>query len=367
MKILYDHQTFSIQKYGGISRYYFELINRICVFQDINTQLSLKYSNNYYIEDANFSNHKGFLKNQEFRGKERLLLNLNGHYTKSILKKGNFDIFHPTYFCPYFLPHIGTKPFVLTVYDMVHEIFPQIVTKKDKTAEWKKVIAQKATKIIAISSNTKKDLINLYNIDSAKISVIHLGSSLRVETKNKTIKKNIPERYLLFVGARDRYKNFNRFLKAITTLLQNDNTLNLICVGGGNFCSEEIKLLEILKINSKVFQFFVNDTELVYLYKNALAFIFPSLYEGFGIPILESFECGCPLILSNTSSFPEIAGDSAVYFDPTDEISIKNAVEKVIYDNELREILISSGYNQAMKFSWDRTAIETEALYRSIL
>ena len=106
---------------------------------------------------------------------------------------------------------------------------------------------------------------------------------------------------------------------------------------------------------------------MAYFYQNALAFIFPSLYEGFGIPVLESFACGCPLLCSNVSSLPEVAGNAACYFDPYSEESIRDAVVKLLDDSNFREELIDKGYEQLKKFSWKQTSEETKKIYESVL
>jgi len=177
----------------------------------------------------------------------------------------------------------------------------------------------------------------------------------------------LPKKYILFVGSRSGYKNFNLFVEAITPLLVKDNELKLVCVGGGNFKEIENEKFKRLNIINKIYQYSVNDDILTYLYKKAVAFIFPSLYEGFGIPILEAFSCGCPVIASNTSSLPEVAGDAAVYFDPTDKLSMLNSIQKVIYNDELKKQLINKGIERVKEFTWEKTAEKTKMLYEEIL
>ncbi len=140
-----------------------------------------------------------------------------------------------------------------------------------------------------------------------------------------------------------------------------------MCTGGGKFSNYEIEQFKELGISKQVLQFNLDDDSLAYFYKNALAFIFPSLYEGFGIPVLESFACGCPVVCSNVSSLPEIAGEAACYFDPYSEESIKNSVVKILTDSNLREELINKGYEQLKKFSWQKTAEQTKKIYESVL
>ncbi|NUN22749.1 MAG: glycosyltransferase family 4 protein [Candidatus Jettenia caeni] len=369
MKILYDHQIFVFQDYGGISRYFYELTNVFHKQKDIYFDLPLLYSNNQYVKKADYLKCKSFLEAKNFRGKIRLLNFIHKHLEKKFLCKKGFDIFHPTYYDPYFLKYVGDKPFVLTIYDMVYELFPQIFSPRDKTSVHKKLLASKATKIIAISENTKNDIIKLFGIKEDKIEVIYLGNPLCVDAmKEETATSSeLPQRYLLFVGNRRVYKNFDIFIESISPLLKDDNSLYLICAGGGKFTSSEIANLEKSGVINKVTQCSFDDNILAQLYKNALAFIFPSLYEGFGIPILEAFSCGCPVVTSNISSLPEVAGDAAEYFDPTDKISILSIVKKVIDDHDLRSKLKYKGYERLKNFSWEKTANQTKMLYKSIL
>jgi len=366
MKILYDHQIFTSQKYGGISRYFYELVRELDDVSDLQYEIPLLVSNNHYISDKKFVDYIDLLPNKNFRGKNRVFRILNKPSNILKLKQQKFDVFHPTYYDPYFLKFIGKKPFVLTVYDMIHEKFSEMFPATDKTTEKKRLLVEKATKIIAISESTKKDLIEIFGTDESKIEVVYLGNSMFPKSDIK-LGFDIPKKYLFFVGSRGLYKNFERFIKSISELLNQDNELFVLCAGGGKFSSSEMQLLTELGISKQVLQYNLDDDSLAYFYKNALAFIFPSLYEGFGIPVLESFACGCPLLCSNLSSLPEVTGEAACYFDPYSEESIKNAVIQVLDNTNLREDLIKNGYEQLNKFSWKETAEETKKIYESVL
>ena len=335
MKILYDHQIFTSQKYGGISRYFYELIKLIEFEKDESIQVttSCLLSNNHYITNKDCVNHINFISRNEFRGKIRIMSLINTSNSILKLRKQSFDIFHPTYYDDYFLKHIGNKPYVVTVHDMIHEKFSNLFPKNDKTSFKKRKIVTSASKIIAISENTKKDLIELFKIQESKIEVIYHGNSLSINNidKNKMLKIELPKKYILFVGERGGYKNFFRFINSTNKLLNEDKDLTIVCVGGRKFTETELLLLKTLKNSNRILRFDLNDQQLIYFYSNALAFVFPSLYEGLGIPILEAFACKCPLICSNTGSFPEIAHNAAEYFDPYDNDSIYNSIKKVIY------------------------------------
>lgn len=392
MKVIFDHQVFSWQVYGGISRYFYELMNQFHENKSIVFDLPIRYSNNDYLKNSNFLQNKNifnlrnatfetFLPGMKFTGKRKLFNFLQkAHLLKTVdiysenqsltidrLASRNYDIFHPTYYDPYFLEYIGTRPFVLTIYDMIHELKPEMFSDDEKITEWKRILANKADAIIAISENTKNDIMKIYGIHSNKIKVIHLGMSLKPISKILKLDFEIPKKYILYIGDRWTYKNFKFFIESVPPILKNDKDLFIVCGGGRSFDKEEIKLFQRLDCTGRILHYSINDDLLSYLYKNALAFVFPSLYEGFGIPVLEAFSCGCPVVLSDTSSFPEIACDAAEYFDPIKKESLQKAINKVIYNNDLRMELIKKGFERVKNFTWHKTASETAELYESLL
>lgn len=364
MKILYDHQIFNKQIYGGISRYFYNLMNQFYKIKSVNFNLTSIYSHNDYLNNAEFKNVLSFLENKKFKGRDRLLrylLNLNKLNSIANLKLGHFDIFHPTEYGTYFLDYIQDKPFILTVYDMIHEIYDK---KALDYINRKKLLIKKAAKIIAISEHTKQDILHFIDVLPEKIEVVHLASSFNnIQTK----KIDLPNKFLLFVGNRGWYKNFNFFLESIKDLLIKKNNLFLICAGGQAFNNLEMKFIVKNNLQNKVLHFNLTDNQLAYTYSKALAFIFPSLYEGFGIPILEAFSCGCPVLLSNRSCFPEIAQDAAFYFDPQNSESIIGTINKIIIDKKLRSEKIEKGFKRLKDFSWQKVATQTEKVYKSIL
>jgi glycosyltransferase involved in cell wall biosynthesis len=366
VSVFYDHQTFSQQEYGGISRYFCELIKGVDQTADSKVYLSLLFSNNIHLREAGLKAYPFFSK-RDFPKKAEILYRLNQVYNLLDLQRVSYDIFHATNYDPYFIPHLKSKPFVVTFYDAIHERFggkykelsdvTQIISNKKKLAE-------QATAVIAISESTKKDLVELLDVDPTKIHVVHLGSSFNTIVENTP--PNLRSPYILYVGKRDAYKNFTKFLNAVGPILKKYK-MTLICAGGGIFTADEQAFIQSLHLESYVTNERINDIILQGLYKSACAFVFPSLYEGFGIPVLEAMACDCPCVLSNTSSLPEVAGDAAIYFDPYDEESIAESVELVISDDTLRKSLITKGRQRLMQFSWDRTAAQTVAVYEQCL
>ena len=366
MKIIYDHQTFTQQDYGGISRYFYELI-KYGNFDDENVlELCLKFSNNIYIENNDISSHIPFLNKIDFRGKRRLQNLINQYFTSSSIKKNNFDVFHPTYYDTYFLKNLKNRKFTVTFLDMIHEKFvskyPELGNDK-KIFNQKKELIHKAPKVIAISESTKKDLIEIYGVDPNKIDVIHLGNSFNANTESK--EPIISKPYLLFVGSRNGYKNFSFCLEAIHKNLKINN-ICFVCAGGGAFNNEEIAFINHLGMNDLVFQYSITDQILANLYKHSIAFVFPSLYEGFGIPVLEAFACNTPCLLSNGGSLPEVGGDAAIYYDPLNADLINKSINLIIDNNIFRNTLIQSGKQRLNKFSWENTYSNTIKFYKSL-
>jgi glycosyltransferase involved in cell wall biosynthesis len=364
LRIYYDSQIFSWQDYGGISRYYTELIRELSGLNYIHVDFNIRYSNNYYLNNNRLFNNKKILPNRYFYGKYTMVGLINRIFEIPAISRKYYDIFHPTYYDPYFLKWIGNKPFVLTIYDMIHERFEEVRAADRQTSERKRVLARRARRVIAISENTKNDIVRYFGIEPDKIDVIHIGVSAQPD-KSESDGKSLPPRYILYVGDRKRYKNFQRFIRSVASILLEDETLEVVCAGGGIFTPEEVFLFNQFGVSGKIHQYSIPDKALWALYQNARAFIFPSLYEGFGIPVLEAFACGCPVVLSNTSSLPEIARDAAWYFDPEDEASIKNAVLKVVYDDDLRKNLIIKGYGRITDFSWKKIGQLTIKTYQS--
>ncbi|MBP9120702.1 MAG: glycosyltransferase family 4 protein [Ignavibacterium sp.] len=367
MKVLYDHQCFVQQQFGGVSRYHYQLIKGLNKLDDVEPKLSLKYSNNFYITEDKSFGVKKFFPNNNFYFKRTILDFINRSSTIPDLKQGDYDIFHPTYFNPYFLNYLNNKPFILTVYDSIHEKYPEIINAIDKTLEHKKLLLSKANLIIAISESTKNDLIQIYNIPAEKIEVTYLAASINKSQASINQEENLPEKYILFVGNRDFYKNFNNFILSVEPLLKEHKDLFLICSGGSLFTNEEKKFFHSKELENKILHKGADDFTLATLYSNALAFIFPTLYEGFGIPALEAMNCDCPVIMSNTSSLPEVGGEAAIYFDPNNIDDMREKIKLVIINKDLRNEIILKAKSQRQKFSFEKTAIKTLEVYKRLL
>lgn len=369
MKILLDPQIFDQQTYGGISRYYTEIFSILSKKKDIEVVLPIYSSDNAYVKktDLLVRNKSLYLLYDVlafFKISTRSLRRKNSEkLLNRAFQDNNFDVFVPTYYNPYFLDRINGKPFVLTVYDMIHELLPQYFEQDSfKVFERKLQLLEKATKIIAVSNNTKKDIIKVYpQIDTDKIVVIYHGSSIKIDP---TINVDLPRNYILYVGARPNYKNFEFLVKSAAPLLKNDPNLVLIAAGGGKFNDEETTFIKKLGVEKQIIQRYFKEEELGHYYKNAKCFVFPSLYEGFGIPVLESMACGCPIILSKHGSFPEVAGDAGIYFDSDSEEDLREKIQMLLCDDQLRKQYAEKGLEHVKKFDWKVAAEQCLQVYR---
>jgi glycosyltransferase involved in cell wall biosynthesis len=358
MKILYDHQIFSWQKHGGISRYFVELFHRLPKYEAVIITSVLFTENEHFV---NIKYHKilkiiekiigPFLK--PFVAKTYTLLNIMFR---------NYDVYHPTQH-DYSYIRYCKKPYVVTVYDMTAEIFPQYFVGSKKSDL--KLICEKANHIIAISETTKNDIVKLFCIAPERISTIYLAGSIN---KQVSCSKNqvCLSKQLLFVGYRSHYKNFAIVLQLLRYLIGKKHQLSLLCVGGNGFNSDELSLIKQLNLKEVVNQKQLSENGLAAAYQNSLALIYPSFYEGFGLPIIEAMSFQCPLIVSDIPVFREIARNAALFFDPHNPKEAAEKVEEVLIDHQLRKRLVNLGKMRAADFSWEKTAQETAKIYRMV-
>jgi glycosyltransferase involved in cell wall biosynthesis len=247
---------------------------------------------------------------------------------------------------------------------MITELYyEEMLNYKSYSTEKKKSI-DNSDHIICISENTKKDLMKIFNVNEKKISVVYLGTNL---TEKGNIELCKDKNFILYVGSRRNYKNFKTLIKAYSISKKIKKDLKLIFFGGERYSSTDANLIESHNLEKKNIKFISGDNSLLQsYYMNASLFIYPSLYEGFGLPILEAMINSCPVACSNTSSLPEIAGNAAEYFNPKNPEDICEKMEKIIYDNNLSKELISKGLIQSKKFSWKKCAEETLDVYKKI-
>lgn len=274
---------------------------------------------------------------------------------------GEVDLFH----CWDYLIAPSNKPRVVTIHDVTPVLFPESHTKKIKK-NFHDVIARiKTEKIFVLtdSENTKKDLVKHLKISDTQIQAVYLGGSFEQEAKREIErKKDAGNRYLLCVGTREPRKNLKTVIVAFNKVVNKIPDLKLLIAGKFGWGKEDLQLEKNVKILG-----LVEDSVLIDLYKNAVCLLYPSFYEGFGLPVLDAMSLGCPVVTSSVSSLPEIGGEAVVYVNPKSVEEIANAILRITGNEDLRNHYIKKGLEQAKKFSWQKCAKETRERYEKII
>ena len=363
LSVYYDYQILLAQRYGGISRYTYELDSRLPKFGG-QPEINCLHNHNYYFRDrlglVDMSDRNKFMRLAELGA----FFYANKLRTFFDLKRKKYDIVHPTY---YYASKPSCGKFIVTVHDMTHEKYSGTYNVNHRVIAAKKKIIRQADRIIAVSENTKRDILEYFpEVNGEKISVVYHGASMSARNSPAKIFQPMSSRdYILFVGMRGMYKNFARFFEAVRPILNAHKDLHVFCAGGGAFTAQEHEMFG--EYAGRIFQGGLNDEELASAYSNALCFVFPSEYEGFGIPLLEAFACECPVVCSSSSSLPEVAGDASEYFDPLNVDEMSSKIQSVVNDASLRGRLRIKGRERLKLFDWDKTARETLACYKEAL
>lgn len=374
MRIAYDPQIFFIQKFGGVSRYFVELAKGMkecgeeaAIFAPLGWNSHLEFAKFSVFQASRLAEIYSKLPQRITRG--RYLYDFFGvrPEIRARISKWKPDVVHETYYYPKRLGPRGI-PTVLTVYDMIHEIMPDHFELSNPTRVHKKKAIANADAIICISHSTARDLHELLGVPYSKISVIHLGCDFPATLNISNAEHSTREKpYLLYVGARSGYKNFAGFIEAFAASESLKSDFDLIAFGGGSFTEDETVTIRDFGLATVVRHVSGDDRVLANLYANAHAFVYPSNYEGFGLPPLEAMAHGCPVISSNTSSMPEVIGEAGCFFDPNSIESITEALIDVSYNDSARSQLIAKGTERVRLFSWQSCAAETLQVYRALL
>lgn len=366
MKVLFDHQIFCIQRYGGASRYYTELLKQLP--REV-WDTTIRFSFNEHLKQANLMGFSLPVPRKYVKGLSSLLDYVNRPYTKYVLNKGSYDVFHQTHFGGWCLKSlVNGKSMVTTFHDMNHvrfaHLYQEVGINPEAIVSQQRASIARSNKIIAVSQYTKNDLVEFWNIDPANIQVIHHGIESKTADQLESLRV-LEYPYVLFVGERQMFKNFNRFAQAMHLVMEKHPFLRMVCTGK-TFNLSEIELLTKLGILDRMVHIEANEQLLKRLYRDAELFVFPSLSEGFGMPILEAMVQGCPVALSRASCFPEVAGGAGVYFDPLQVEDMSLVIETVLEDESLRKQIVKLGYERTNYFSWASTAESHMNLYTEL-
>lgn len=367
MKVGFDYQIFALQVYGGISRYYVSLAEELMLMGQ-SPKIFAPFHCNEYLSSTSAQIVEGERVAKRNSKLMRLTLPVNHFMSNKKINSWSPDIVHETYFSMFKAPR-RSCPTVLTVYDMVHEKFPEEFSKWGNISVRKRSAVERADHVICISESTRNDLIQAFDVDESKVSVVYLGFDTFTEVSVRTDSLESSRRpYLLFVGNRAGYKNFHGFLRAFALSPALKVDYDIACFGGGAFTVAEKELIHSVGLSEdRVRHQGGSDKVLGDLYSQAAAFVYPSMYEGFGLPPLEAMAKGCPVIVSRSSSMPEVVGDAGCYFDPHSIEEMSAAMEKVVFSPSLRQSMVSAGYNRLQKFSWASCAEKTMDVYTQVV
>ncbi len=372
MKVLFDSQIFCLQRFGGVSRYFASLAQEMLALPGVEPRIVAPFHMNTHLEPLQSGLVEG--RKVEWGTGARVFTQLAG-ILPGAWRAHRFkpDVLHRTYYHSSFASFAEGRN-VVTVFDMIHEKHPQDFQAGGMLARMKARAVARADHVICISEHTRRDLLDLYDIPLERVSVTHLG----YENLARLVPSASPESfrthvlgsdspYVLYVGKRGGYKNFAGLIRAYGASQWLREHFKLLCFGGGPWSAADRSLTDEARVTKQVHHVDGSDTVLADCYRNAELFVYPSLYEGFGLPPLEAMSLDCPVACSNTSSIPEVVGDAAVSFDPHDAASIREALETVLSSSSARAQLVQRGRQRKTRFSWRKCAEETIEAYRAAL
>ena len=357
-----DGNEANVKQRVGIGEYAFKLLSQFEKFQISN------FKSQIYLKNEPISDMPIGRENWKYRvvGPKKLWTQLALPFDLFAHSPRPNVFFSPTHYAPRFSP----VPTAISIMDLSFIHFPELFKKRDlyQLKNWTRYSAKKASVIFTISKSTKDDIIKTYNINESKVIVAYPGISVK-SNKNKDWNMTnlnrfgIKNNYILFVGTLQPRKNIERLVEAFSLLSKDSEfeSIQLVIVGKKGWLYEPILAApKKYDVEDKVlFLDSIKDDDLPVLYTNALCFVLPSLYEGFGFPVLEAMQYGCPVVTSNVSSLPEVGGDAALYVNPEDVDDIELKIKKLLKNDSLRKELIKKGYEQVKKFNWKKTAEET--------
>ena len=358
MRVAFDEQIFAIQRHGGISRVFAELAHKFVANPDLGIQLqpvAAPLVNEYILRDPLTA--------------QALAIRPSKHWGPSIARslarrrhKGPVDIVHNTFYLPRALADYPEAKRVVTIHDMIPELLPHTRRRLDILTVKRRYV-ERADHIVCVSGSTKRDLVAIYGPIASPITVIHSGVGSEFQPGAPPIPK-WPNHYILHVGHRGSYKGGRTLLHSFAKVARDYPDVILMYAGGGSLTRQEQSEISSLGLTDRVFQQQVSEALMPGAYANADLFVFPSEYEGFGLPALEAMASGTAMILCNSSSLPEVGGDAAQYFPPGDSTRLAELIGNALSDPKQSDELRVRGLNRVKNFTWQSTAEALANTYR---
>jgi glycosyltransferase involved in cell wall biosynthesis len=363
VRVTYDDQIFVSQRRGGISRYFSELIDQFSTREDFGVEplLDFRFTANEHLLGVPGTGVRSSPLPARL-DKARLLRQVN-RYTS---RRRPAEILHHTYYMRDALSR-STPRRVCTVYDMIPELFPENFPQGNPH-QAKRAVVDACDAVICISDTTRRDLVRIYGpIDKPVIvTPLAVGADFHLASRPPPPRPQVRP-YVLFVGQRGTYKNFTVLARAFRDIAHEFPRLDLLCVGGGPFTADEAAGLGELLVSGRVRQTHVPDAALPNIYRDARCFVFPSRYEGFGLPALEAMAAGCPVIVADNDCLAEVVADAAVRFDADDFEALAELLRVAADDGPWSTALREKGRSRARAFTWEATALATAEVYRRVL
>jgi glycosyltransferase involved in cell wall biosynthesis len=360
--VVFDYQTFLFQRYGGISRYFYELVQSLRVIDGVRADIVAPLYASLFMT-RNVRPMSPAVRVPRARVINRLSTVTNELLSTIMLPLVQPDVIHETfYYGP--LSHRLATPRVTTVHDMI----PEKLATSETSAPFRQLkrrAVERASHVCCVSETTRRDLIELSGVCEDRVTVTHLAPSETFRPTNAP--RYVADEYILFVGGRGGYKNAMTLLKAYcrdTWLHQN---LSLVFFGAEPLTPAELAVAQHHRVPpERLLHLQGGDDTLCNLYTYARAFVYPSMYEGFGITLLEAMRCGCPVVASTGGALSEIAGEAAELFAPQDTEELAAKLRWVVEDSQRAQQLRVLGSARAQRFRWERCARATLAVYAHV-
>jgi glycosyltransferase involved in cell wall biosynthesis len=368
MRVLYDHQVFSLQDAGGASRYHFELIRNLQGLDEIAIEVLLGL-NGSVMPFRSLQQARTRVLGRRTTMKPGLPRYAINELLSAVAAplRGRVDIYHPTLYRA--LPWVRRRGVVVTHHDCTHERFPHLFPNAASIMDTKRKLFAQADAILCVSASSQRDLLHFYDVPEDKTHVVHhgfvpLGPVQGGGVDEGEVETSAP--YLLYVGSRASYKNFGFLLEAFFRSGLS-GSYRLLAVGGGAFTAQEQEQIASLQLTGSITLVAkADDATLACAYRDAALFVYPSMYEGFGFPPLEAMSLGCPVLVNRTSSLPEVCGDAAFYFDSSDPEELAQRLQSIVEDKPGVANKRQLGERQVTLYDWNRCAQGTLAVYRRV-